>query len=483
MKKFLLITAMCLFSIILIKAQSSNFQIQTNNGNTRNPLQKPSVVKENFKHQNKLDLQKNKSIVWNWDTIVTYSAQDSLSFLFSRTYDNTGNILTDGRSLWKNNAWKKEQENAYIYNNGRIIISTSKSWFNNLLSDYKQDSNFYNSTGNLISKITRDLLINAYYSRYSCSYNTNGKKLVELYENYQNNVWVNSTRITYTYDSDNNNLSQTKESWANSSWNYYKRYTYTYDTNGNMLSETGENWINSSWVNSSKSTYTYDLSHNLLTDSIQYWATSTNSWKYLERNFYTYNSSGVLQTILNDLWYNNAWLTHVKTSNSYNQSGDLISITDENWQDTIWVNFYKQSYNYDINGNSIYGKQEQWDNNNWVFCLYSGLNIFTKNEIYNPSTIPAYYKAHFISFTTGINENRTDSRLKIFPNPATTQATITYTQLNQTSHLRIYNMLGQLVYEEKLQKGSEQTLIDTRTYKKGLYKLVVGERSSSLLIQ
>ena len=86
MKKSLLITAICLFSIILIKAQPTNFHIQTKNGNSRNTLQKPSEVKENFKHQNKLDLQKSKSLVWNWDTIVTYSAQDSLSLLFSRTY-------------------------------------------------------------------------------------------------------------------------------------------------------------------------------------------------------------------------------------------------------------------------------------------------------------------------------------------------------------------------------------------------------------
>ena len=43
-------------------------------------------------------------------------------------------------------------------------------------------------------------------------------------------------------------------------------------------------------------------------------------------------------------------------------------------------------------------------------------------------------------------------------------------------------MLGQRVYEEKLAKGSSQTTIDTRAYKKGLYKVVVGESSGILII-
>ena len=72
--------------------------------------------------------------------------------------------------------------------------------------------------------------------------------------------------------------------------------------------------------------------------------------------------------------------------------------------------------------------------------------------------------------------------LRVYPNPATTQTTISFPQQNKESLLQIYNILGQLVYEEKLSKGSSQTTLDARTYKKGLYKVVVGESSGSLLI-
>ena len=86
--------------------------------------------------------------------------------------------------------------------------------------------------------------------------------------------------------------------------------------------------------------------------------------------------------------------------------------------------------------------------------------------------------------TTDVREDYYTQKgeINIFPNPATTQTTITYPTAEKAIMLQIYNMLGQRVYEEKLSKGSSQTTIDTRAYKKGLYKVVAGESSGSLLL-
>jgi hypothetical protein len=85
--------------------------------------------------------------------------------------------------------------------------------------------------------------------------------------------------------------------------------------------------------------------------------------------------------------------------------------------------------------------------------------------------------------SSGIIENKKEkTKLNIYPNPATTQTTISYPTAEKALTLQIYNMLGQKVYEEKLSKGSSQTTIDTRAYKKGLYKVVMGESSASLII-
>ncbi len=83
----------------------------------------------------------------------------------------------------------------------------------------------------------------------------------------------------------------------------------------------------------------------------------------------------------------------------------------------------------------------------------------------------------------GVNEiSKSKGELNIFPNPAPTQTTITYTLLNKESQLQIYNMLGQMVYEEKLAKGSSQTIINTTGFNSGFYKVVAGESSGSLII-
>ena len=87
--------------------------------------------------------------------------------------------------------------------------------------------------------------------------------------------------------------------------------------------------------------------------------------------------------------------------------------------------------------------------------------------------------------STDIKENYyiQKGEIKIFPNPATTQTTITYTQQNKESQLHIYNILGQMLYEEKLPKGSSQTTINTTTFKQGIYKITLGEYSSTLIIE
>ncbi len=65
--------------------------------------------------------------------------------------------------------------------------------------------------------------------------------------------------------------------------------------------------------------------------------------------------------------------------------------------------------------------------------------------------------------------------LKVYPNPATTQATITYPPLNSQGQLQLYNTMGQIVYSAILTKNNTQTVLDTRAYEKGMYKVVLRE--------
>ena len=66
--------------------------------------------------------------------------------------------------------------------------------------------------------------------------------------------------------------------------------------------------------------------------------------------------------------------------------------------------------------------------------------------------------------------------IRVYPNPATNQTTIAYLQLKEEGTIHIYNMLGQIMYEEKVVKGSSQTLLSIQHLKAGLYKVIVREK-------
>ena len=81
---------------------------------------------------------------------------------------------------------------------------------------------------------------------------------------------------------------------------------------------------------------------------------------------------------------------------------------------------------------------------------------------------------HFLGINEVSKENKGDVR--VFPNPATNQTTIVYPQLIEEGTIHIYNMLGQIVYEDKLEKGSSQSKISIQHLKAGLFKVIIREK-------
>ena len=80
---------------------------------------------------------------------------------------------------------------------------------------------------------------------------------------------------------------------------------------------------------------------------------------------------------------------------------------------------------------------------------------------------------------TGIDEiyyTINKGEVRVFPNPASNQITLAYPQLKEEGTIYIYNMLGQIVYEEKIDKGSSQTKLSIQHLKAGLYKVIIREK-------
>ena len=171
--------------------------------------------------------------------------------------------------------------------------------------------------------------------------------------------------------------------------------------------------------------------------------------------------------------------THFSDSNNYITSWFLK--INQNGDSLLYRQFYKSNDNY-TQSNYVYD-----------FCITEDKSVVTCGYLDLDTAYTYLWLAKMDSLGclqpgcqyVGVEElqRAKAGELKVYPNPTTTQTTITYMQLNKESQLQIYNMLGQKVYEEKLLKGSSQITIDTRAYKRGLYKVVAGESSGTLIIQ
>ncbi len=85
-------------------------------------------------------------------------------------------------------------------------------------------------------------------------------------------------------------------------------------------------------------------------------------------------------------------------------------------------------------------------------------------------------------YPTGINEMHYKKleEIRVYPNPATNQTTIVYPQLKEEGSIYIYSMLGPIVYEAKLAKGSSQTKLSIQHLKTVLYKVIVREKGMTI---
>ena len=180
------------------------------------------------------------------------------------------------------------------------------------------------------------------------------------------------------------------------------------------------------------------------------------------------------------------------------ENGDIITVGNTD----IWdgYNYYGTCWLLKINENGdsllyrqFYKNNDNYTQSNYVydFCITEDKSIVTCGYLNTDTAYSYLWLAKMDSLGclqpgcqyVGVEKlQKGKKELQIFPNPATTQTTITYPTAEKAMMLQIYNMLGQVVYEEKLSKGSSQCTIDTRAYKKGLYKVVAGESSGSLII-
>jgi hypothetical protein len=85
-----------------------------------------------------------------------------------------------------------------------------------------------------------------------------------------------------------------------------------------------------------------------------------------------------------------------------------------------------------------------------------------------------YYNCSFYG-GGGINEFDANNKLKIniSPNPANSSISVSFPAINESTQLQFYNVLGEIVLSQTLNKNTSQVKIETNNLKNGFYKVVL----------
>ncbi len=158
--------------------------------------------------------------------------------------------------------------------------------------------------------------------------------------------------------------------------------------------------------------------------------------------------------------------------------GHTVCIGDTNVPYTIATINNTSSYTWYYTGN---GATINGNGNNVTISFSSSA---TSGDLvvsgYNgcgDGTFSPYFPINIIDCTGGIVGYNKENEYKIYPNPVASEASISYPTLNTDNTLTVYNILGQIIFEKTLSKGSSQTKINTNKYQSGIYKVLLRDES------
>jgi hypothetical protein len=226
-----------------------------------------------------------------------------------------------------------------------------------------------------------------------------------------------------------------------------------------------------------------------------------NSYVITTPYMYNTNTSNPLMGV--NIWKINLNTKQIEFDKSYvlYKNIDCIGLHDDIGIETtsngnIIVNGTLEKYGSDksafilklnLNGDSLWTKTYRFKNSNSTRSQLNDLLLcddggFLGVGYYSPSpgsNSSAWMFKTDANGVLGFESSRVESsRFKVFPNPAREYITFEFQQgIEQDAALRLYNALGQMVLEEKLNKGMQQIQISLKGMQPGIYLLQVRDRN------
>jgi hypothetical protein len=150
--------------------------------------------------------------------------------------------------------------------------------------------------------------------------------------------------------------------WNGDEWWVIWRNFNTYNAGCQSGSLTSQQAIvNGLWLNNSKILYTYDANSRVSVEIGQLWDTISKSFENYDRESLTYNASGNVMLILQEVWDGSAWQNSEHDTCAYDGNGYLISDLEKSWLGGGWVNNVLSTYTNNNDGMPIYILGQGWN--------------------------------------------------------------------------------------------------------------------------
>jgi hypothetical protein len=355
-------------------------------------------------------------------------------------------------------------------------------------SSWQNDSNHvltYNQNNRLSERRIRDWSGSQWIDqcRYLYEYDQLQRTNMQKFQVYSSNTWNDSLKKKYDYNSQGMVSTITTLHWRNSVWQNWELMTSTY-SNGQILQDVYQNWNDSTWENSSRTFYeyyastinitfdtwlfgmwvnllriiiNYDLHGYIAELKIQLWIPFIG-WENLTRSLFTWHNNLITEGLTQNWDFDNsAWINYSRVTTIYNSNNlPKIDLTEFWTENSNWEYDFQSTHLYDgyLNRKETIG--QQWTGINWINIER---DLFTYIDV-SPVKTSTFNLTEF-------------KLLGNYPNPfnPTTSIRFHIPELSKVK-LKIYNAIGEevaVLINKELSQGTYDIIWNADGFKSGVY--------------
>ena len=244
--------------------------------------------------------------------------------------------------------------------------------------------------------------------------------------------------------------------WNGSNWENNIQGIYlinTYQTIEMFQSWNGINWVITDQVTTNYNTYNNWTS--ILTQTLN----GSTFENYLQSNF-TYDVNNNQTGFLSQTWNGIAWDNLDKITYTYDINNNQTSLLLQNWNGIVWINNLERYDTYDAN-NQI----KSWTNKTWNSAGTQSNNVDS-----------TYYYYHSV---VGINEVSNSNIVSLFPNPFTSQLSISFNEAQKNTSIKLMNTLGECI--QQLTTSNQQLILDMSGLARGMYFVQITDANKNVV--